>query len=506
MPHPPTLTTGPSALTRQQLIDWGDQVTLALAVAPEDHDGAAQPGVCLAEVPGYETDLAAWAAEAGASGVAGEAVTVTLPSVPMWDGLPRRVIFLGIGDGAPRSARRAGAVLARSTRGREHVVLATGDLMTGDALTAVVEGVQLGAYVPPYVGRREQPAPVGQVTICSAADTDVQGAVNDGCVAAETTLVSRRLAAAPSNIKSPQWLADQAVELGREHGLRVQVRDEHWLAEHGLSGILAVGGGSVSPPRLVTVEHPGSGTDRAPVVLVGKGITFDTGGLSLKPREAMIPMKTDMAGAASVLGAVLGAARSGLPVRVVGVLPLAENAIGASSYRPSDVITMVDGTTVEIGNTDAEGRMVLADAMAWARAEYQPSTLVDVATLTGAASLGLGKRHAALYATDDALRQELEAAAVRSGEQVWAMPLVEEYRSALESNVADLSHIATDAKVGGGSITAALFLQHFAGDQPWAHLDIAGPARAAANEHEVSQGATGFGARLLLRWLQALDW
>ncbi|UFU03932.1 leucyl aminopeptidase family protein [Ruania suaedae] len=500
----PSVNSGPAALTRQHLIDWGDEATVALAVVPAAA-GDSPAEVRLTGLPGYPFDLTAWAVEAGATGAAGEALALTLPPMPGWPGLPRRLVLVGLGDASPRAARRAGAALARRTRGREHVVLAAEDLLTAEALTALVEGLRLGAYVPPYAGSREQPQPLERATICAADETATEQAIDDGLLGSETTLVSRRLAATPASVKTPQWLAGQVVELGRARGLRVRVRDERWLAEHGLRGILAVGGGSVSPPRLVTIEHAGTDPAQAPVVLVGKGITFDSGGLSLKPREAMIPMKTDMAGAASVIGAVLGAAQAKVGARVIGVLPLAENAIGASSYRPGDVITMVEGTTVEIGNTDAEGRMVLADAMAWARSEYGPATLVDVATLTGAASLGLGRRHAALYATDDALRGALEVAAQRSGEQVWAMPLVPEYRYALESTVADLSHIATDAKVGGGSITAALFLQHFAGDQPWAHLDIAGPARSAADEHEVSQGATGFGARLLLRWLQGLE-
>ncbi|SED69554.1 leucyl aminopeptidase family protein [Ruania alba] len=505
MVHAPTLTVGPATPGSDDLSAWGEDATLALAVAPAMPDGAGEHSLRVAGVHGYDIDLAEWAGTAGVTGRAGESVVVSLPRLERWAGLPRRVVFLGIGDGSDRSSRRAGAALATTSVGQEHAVLVLADLLDGDA-SALVEGVLLGAYAPPSQGSAvTRSASLAALTLCGAA-VDLDAAVADGAIAAETTLVARRLAATPSNVKNPQWMAEQAAELAEGTGLLVQSRDETWLAQHGFGGILAVGGGSDSPPRLVTVEHPGApgADDSAPVVLVGKGITYDTGGISLKPREAMIPMKTDMAGAAAVLGTVLGAARAQLPVRVVAVLPLAENAIGAASYRPSDVVEMVDGTTVEIGNTDAEGRMVLADAMAWARATYAPAALVDVATLTGAASLGLGKRHAALYATDDVLTTGLQTAAERTGEQVWPMPLVPEYRRALESSVADLSHIATDATVGGGSITAALFLQHFAGEQPWAHLDIAGPGRSPKAEHEVSEGATGFGARLLFRWLQSL--
>jgi leucyl aminopeptidase len=189
---------------------------------------------------------------------------------------------------------------------------------------------------------------------------------------------------------------------------------------------------------------------------------------------------------------------------VTGLLPLAENTIGADAYRPSDVVRIYGGRTVEIANTDAEGRIVLADALAYADARLDPDVLVDVATLTGAAPLGLGRRHAALFTADDALARALAAASAASGERIWRMPLIEDYASALESAVADLRHVPLDAGIGGGSITAALFLRAFTGGRRWAHLDIAGPARADSAEHEVGKGATGYGARMLLRWLESL--
>ena len=208
-------------------------------------------------------------------------------------------------------------------------------------------------------------------------------------------------------------------------------------------------------------------------------------------------MKTDMAGAAVALAVVLGAAQARATRRVTAVLPLAENHVGASSYRPGDVLRTYTGRTVEVANTDAEGRLVLADALGFAVRELAPDVLVDVATLTGAASLGLGRGHAALYATDEPLAGALEDAADATGERVWRMPLVEDYAGALRSDVADLRHVPLESP-GGGSITAALFLREFVGDVPWAHLDIAGTARATADRHEVTAGATGYGARLLL--------
>jgi leucyl aminopeptidase len=263
--------------------------------------------------------------------------------------------------------------------------------------------------------------------------------------------------------------------------------------------VLAVGGGSATPPRVVVVayRHPDAGPGRP--VLVGKGITFDTGGLSIKPNAGMREMKTDMAGGAAVLAAVDACARLDLPVRVTAVVPAAENAVSGSSYRPADVVRHVGGRTTEVLNTDAEGRMVLADGLAYARLELGATALVDVATLTGAMKVALGTRTAGLYATTDGLADALSTAGAHAGESLWRMPLAEEYAPLLESTVAD----ANNAPGNPGGTTAALFLQPFAGDLPWAHLDVAGPARAGSDDAEIVKGGTGFGARTLLRWLEA---
>jgi leucyl aminopeptidase len=219
----------------------------------------------------------------------------------------------------------------------------------------------------------------------------------------------------------------------------------------------------------------------------------------------MVPMKTDMSGAAAVLATLVACRELDIRRPVIGLLPLAENAFGASSYRPGDIVTVHGGTTVEILNTDAEGRMVLADALSYAAGKLDPDVIIDVATLTGAATLGLGRRHAALYATDDQLARSLTGAGAGSGEQLWRMPLVEDYRPVLDSPIADLRHLAgKGAAMGGGSIVAALFLREFVGAHRWAHLDIAGTGRSDREEYEVTKGATGFGARLLLRWLEGL--
>ena len=323
-------------------------------------------------------------------------------------------------------------------------------------------------------------------------------------IAARASWTARVLAVTPSDTKNPAWLAARATELAQAAGLEVEVLDEKALAAQGFGGLLAVGSGSATPPRLVRVTYrPEEALDAQParVVVVGKGITFDTGGLSIKPRTGMVSMKTDMTGAAVALATVLGAAEARVPHEVTALLALAENAVGAASYRPGDVVTVRGGTTVEVTNTDAEGRMVLADALVHADLTLDPDVLVDVATLTGAATLALGRTHGALFSPDDDLAAALTEAGARSGERLWRMPLVEDYRPAIDSTIADLHHVAGAGFTGGGAITAALFLQQFVGHRRWAHLDVAGPARASSAAHEMPEGATGFGARALLAWL-----
>jgi leucyl aminopeptidase len=261
-----------------------------------------------------------------------------------------------------------------------------------------------------------------------------------------------------------------------------------------------VGGGSAAPPRLIEARWRPRGSRTQHVVLVGKGITFDSGGVNRKPGDSMTMMFTDMAGGAAVLGALHAIAAARLPVRVTALVPAAENMLSGSSYRPGDVIRHVGGRTSEVGNTDAEGRLVLADALAYAAARLKPSVIVDIATLTGAMKVALGLGTAGLFATSDSLAGGLTAAGAAAGEPVWRMPMPAEYEALLESPVAD----ATNSAGNPGAITAALFLRPFVKDVPWAHLDIAGPARAAKDDGMIAQGATGFGARLLAAWVESL--
>lgn len=498
---------------------------LVVAVAPplEEEDGLQPRAGTVDAAARYGIDLAELADRSGGSafrGAAGQVATVDLPRTHTgathrlpWAGLPSTIVLLGIGGGSDQDLRRAGAALARATRGLERVVSAATADATDDGAQAFVEGYLLGAYRMPRFGRPAAARPERAAESRPSEDGPAEQLVLLGetrparlraaQTAATATWLVRDLANTPSNVKDPAWLAEQARTSAEAAGLTVEVLGLKELAEQGFGALLAVGAASASPPRLVTVAYEPEGADQH-VVLVGKGITYDTGGLSIKPREAMVPMKTDMAGAAVALAAVLGAAAAGVQHKVTAVLPLAENHVGADSYRPGDVLRTYSGRTVEIANTDAEGRLVLADALGYAVDQLSPDLLIDVATLTGAASLGLGRGHAALYATSPELVRGFEAAAAATGERVWHMPLVEDYTSALRSEVADLRHVPIEAR-GGGSITAALFLREFTGGLPWAHLDIAGPARATASRHEVAEGATGYGARLLLQFLRDLD-
>lgn len=436
-------------------------------------------------------------------GRAGEVLRVPVAAPT---GLPGRLYLVGTGGGTPEEFRRAAADLGRAARGRGGLTTTLGAGAGAAAAQAVAEGLLLGGYTPPAQGRKDR-ADTAPVALAHLLGSLPAAAVERGARLARATIEARDLTNTPADVKAPAWLVARAREAAAAGSLDIDVRDADRLAADGFGGLLAVGGGSPRPPALVRLDHrpEGPAGRRRPVVLVGKGITFDTGGLSIKPRDGMVGMKTDMAGAAAVL-AVLAACRDlGVRRPVTGLLALAENSFSGSAYRPGDIVTQVGGRTVEVANTDAEGRLVLADALAYAAAELDPEVLLDVATLTGAATLGLGRGHGALYATDDRLARALEAAGLRAGERLWRMPLAEDYLSAIHSEIADLRHVpAADRVVGGGSITAALFLREFTDGRRWAHLDIAGPARADKDEHEITRGATGFGARLLLRWLEGL--
>ncbi len=327
-------------------------------------------------------------------------------------------------------------------------------------------------------------------------------------------VMTRDLVHTPSNIKNPLWMAQEARKVADSKGLTIKVREGKELAEFG--GLVAVGMSSPNPgPRFIEISYlprkiarsKAKGASALPhVVIVGKGITFDTGGVSLKrPYEFMTAMKSDMAGSAAALGTISAIADLQPNIRVTVLMMCAENALSGTSQRPSDIITQYGGTTVEIINTDAEGRLVLADGLAYADKNLDPDYLIDIATLTGSATLGLGRQYAAMYTRDKKLARDLSESGEKSGDRVWHMPLVDDYTDSLDSDVADLNHAADRHDYSAGSVTAALYLEQFVGDRRWVHLDIAGTARSEADAGENPKGGTGFGVRLLVDWIVSLS-
>ena len=311
--------------------------------------------------------------------------------------------------------------------------------------------------------------------------------------AAESVSLARDLVNEPPVNKSPEYLAGVATDLAGEHGLRVRVFDEEEIRSERLGGIAAVAAGSHQPPRLVEMWHEPEGAT-AFLAIVGKGIVFDSGGLSLKPANAMEDMKTDMSGGAAVLGAMAAIARLCLGVTVVGIVPFTENMPGGGAQRPGDVITIRNGKTIEVLNTDAEGRLVLADGLSLA-AELEPDLIVDLATLTGACVVALGDEIAGLFANEDDAGSKVLAAAARAGERVWTMPLPDDYRKKIDSDIADMKNTGPRY---GGAITAASLLEEFVDGRPWVHLDIAGPSRAKSEDGYITKGGTGFGVRTIV--------
>jgi leucyl aminopeptidase len=339
--------------------------------------------------------------------------------------------------------------------------------------------------------------------------TDDKETINAANAFAKAITRARDLVHTPSNIKTPEWMARKAQEFAQSNGLKTSVLAGRELKEFG--GLRAVGNSSqVSGPRFIEVTYMPKNTKKAKkplphVVLVGKGITFDTGGVSLKrPYDLMIPMKSDMAGAAAILATLTALEDLQPDVHVTALMMCAENAISATAQRPSDVIKHYGGTTVEVINTDAEGRLVLADGLAYADINLNPDYLIDIATLTGAATLGLGRTFAAMYTRDDLLASSFVKAGLDSGDRVWRMPLIDDYKDSLRSDIADFNHAASKADYSAGSVTAALFLEHFAGSRRWLHLDIAGPGRSEVDAGENPKGGTGFGVRLLTTWIMGL--
>ncbi|HET8719022.1 MAG TPA: leucyl aminopeptidase family protein [Nocardioidaceae bacterium] len=484
-------------------------------VSPDESGGVSLGPGAAALLDQLDLDVFGLLEHAGATGRAGEIVRQPVLDPPADNPALRCVILVGVGAASPADLRRAGAALARSTKGRTVLSTSVAALADDAGLRAFVDGLVLGSFGFHRRSAGPVEVPVERVVLASIADAATrQGVLERALAVAGAGWFARTLALVPSNEKNPQWMAERAGEVADQSGLEITVWDEDALARDGFGGILGVGRASATPPRLVRLDYRprglgqaagktgarGAATERH-VVLVGKGITFDTGGLSLKPADAMMNMKRDMTGAGVVM-AVMGAlADVECPVRVTALLACAENAVSGDALRPGDVLRHYGGRTTEVTNTDAEGRLVMADALAYAVDQIRPDLLVDVATLTGAMKIALGLRTGGMFTTHDGLADTLVAAGQAAGEPLWRMPLAEDYQERLESTVAD----SDNAAGGPGAITAALFLKPFTGGLPWAHLDIASVGDSPVDAYEWTMGATGFGARALLHWLELQD-
>jgi leucyl aminopeptidase len=420
----------------------------------------------------------------------------------------RAVVAVGIGPRADVTLdglRRASAAVVRAAWKRTRVATlvleaAPDGLDRATAAQAVAEGAVLAAYRFTRFKSDADDCRVEAVTVVGDGAGVAEG-VARGEALARGVALARDLVNTPPGHLAPADLAAVAVETAERAGLGVEVLDEEQARSLGLGGLTGVGQGSENPPRLVKLTYDPGGDPRGSVALVGKGITFDSGGLSLKTGEGMMSMKTDMSGAAAVLGTMAVLPDLAPDVAVTGYLCLAENMPSGRAIRPGDVLTIRNGTTVEVLNTDAEGRLVLADGLSMA-VDDGADAIVDLATLTGACIVALGPTIAGLMGNHDGWVESIGAAAERAGEQVWHLPLPPDYRRMLDSDVADLKNI------GGkhaGALTAGLFLREFVGDVPWAHLDIAGPAAAEEDDPLVPKGGTGFGVRTLVEALEGFE-
>ncbi len=422
-----------------------------------------------------------------------------------------RAVFFGLGKVADLTGESLRAFTGKAARfcidaGLTAMTVATPSV-SGSALDAptlfrvLMEGACLGNHVDDRYKLKKEKQPLKTTVIMATAAqkrayAGLAASVEIVCAA---TIRAREWVTTPSNDKQPEAFAAQIQQAAAAAGLKTRLRDHRWLKKQGFGAMLAVGQGSLAKPCLLTLEHAPATAAAQTVVLVGKGVTFDSGGINLKPTGSIETMKMDMSGAAAVAGTMLAVARLKPDLKVVGVLPLVENMPSGSAIRPGDIIRSYAGKTVEIGNTDAEGRLILIDAMAWAIKHYQPDTMIDLATLTGACMVALGEKIAGVFSTDASLAADIVASGEATHDRCWQLPLPTDYKELLKNEFADLNNVSSGR--WGGAITAALFLSEFVGDTRWAHIDIAGPAWNAKATDYCGAGGTGFGVRLLCDWL-----
>lgn len=424
----------------------------------------------------------------------------------------RRVVLVGLGKADKfdlEAARKAAAAAARKARELSAKDVATivhgagiGGLAVVEAAQATVEASVLALYR--YHAPKQSDEPQNELQSLVVVESDgekiaeIAAGLDVAHAIAKGVYLTRDLVNLPPNVATPTRLATAAQEIANQFNMGLLIGDREWAAEQHMGAFLAVAKGAGEPPKFIVLEHNGDRTDLDTIVLVGKGITFDTGGISIKPSERMGDMKSDMGGAGAVLGAMKVVGLLNLPLRVIGITPATENMPDANAYRPADVITASNGKTVEIISTDAEGRLILADALVYA-SRYNPQAVIDLATLTGACVVALGENIAAgLFCTDDALGDRLVHSGTNTHERLWPLPLWDDYKKAIKSDVADMKN---SGGRGGGVGSSAIFLKEFT-DYPWAHLDIAPMALAAKDNAYTPAGSTGYGVRLLVDLLR----
>ena len=429
------------------------------------------------------------------------------------DKLPaKRVLLVGLGTRETITLERVRQAMGTAVkRGRQikakgmacmmpEVPKAIGRL--DDVAQAMAEGAILGDYrfTEYFTDHSEDRKTLHSCTFLaqtSANHTTINAGAKRGQILGEATCFVRNMCNHPANVMKPSRVVAEAKSIAKESKIRLKVLDRQQMKKLGMGGLLGVAQGSIEPPHFIILQYSGGSKTQRPVVLVGKTVTFDSGGISLKPSENMEHMKADMTGGAEVLAAVRSASRLKLPLNVTGLLPVTENMPGGRATKPGDVLTMLSGKTVEVQNTDAEGRLILADGLAYA-SRLKPACVIDVATLTGAAIVALGAFAIGMLGNDDPLKNAIRKAGNDSGERVWEMPLWDEYFEQLKSDVADMRNIGGR---GGGMITAAMFLSKFVGDHPWVHLDIASTDWSASERPCIAKGPTGTGTRLLIQYL-----
>ena len=424
-----------------------------------------------------------------------------------------RILVTGLGPGKRGAAARDAEPVRRATaaalrRARDlgaatvAVFVPAAALPARERAQAVVEGALLGTYRFDKYLKEKNGKAVRALTVLEPdrrAAAAAREGIRLGRIAAEATALARDLVNEPANVVTPAFLARRATEIAKEGGLGLRVLDRAECARMGMGAFVGVAQGSEEPPKFIHLTYTPRGRARRRVAVIGKGITFDSGGLDLKTADGMLRMKDDMSGAAAVLGVFQALPRLKPPVEVHGLIAATENMPSGTAQRPGDIVRAMNGLTIEIGNTDAEGRLTLADALAYAAKHIKPTEMIDLATLTGAVVIALGQGLSGVMASDDALAARVLAAAARAGERMWRLPLHEEYKDGLKSDVADLNNVSSQR--GAGAIVAGLFMREFTEGVPWAHLDIAGTAFTERELPLGPKGATGVAVRTLLAYL-----